>query len=265
MKRYTSKFLKSVAAFYLGFPVTYLIACAVLFDIPLVNCGRILLSPTYFIIALLGIAVGYGLWEMRRWAWYLMFVTNIMVSYQNAVLVHDYGETHHKVLAYIASLLILAAVMHRVSKEVRVPYFLPKIRWWESNPRYRLSVPVRVLQGAHAVDAEILDLSIGGCFIKLRSDLHQDEAVSLDFTVFGMLIRCTGVVVWRTQSTVTHPRGVGVKFTLTDRAQKRTLRQVNQRLAKIASLYRRSRYIMSQEDFLKRLEELESKAARDSA
>jgi hypothetical protein len=72
-------------------------------------------------------------------------------------------------------------------------------------------------------------------------------------------------VVWRTQSTVTHPKGVGIKFRLESKQQRRVLRQITTRLRKIASLYRRSRYLMSQDEFLKRLDELERHGAQDSA
>jgi Tfp pilus assembly protein PilZ len=107
------------------------------------------------------------------------------------------------------------------------------------------------------IDGEILDLSLGGCFVKLRSGLRRDELIQLDFTVFGLMVQVHGAVVWCTQSTVTHPKGVGVKFSLENRAQKRVLRRINQRLKKIASLYKRQRYLLNQDEFMKRLEQLE--------
>ena len=89
----------------------------------------------------------------------------------------------------------------------------------------------------------------------------QGELVEMSFKVFGLAVDCKGTVVWRTQSTVTHPKGVGIKFSLETRPQKRVLRQINGRLRKIASLYRRSRYLMNQDEFLKRLDELERRGA----
>jgi hypothetical protein len=257
----------------MAFPLTYLVSAALLFDIPVASCGKILLSPFFYLLSLLAVLVGYGLWEMRHWSWYWMLVTNILIAYENAVVTHQYAESHHKVLAYIASLLLIAALMNRVSREVRVPYFFPKIRWWESNPRYKLSVSARVGRPSSVkqgevdpvLEGEILDLSMGGCFLKLRTELEQGELVTLNFKVFGMVVECNGNVVWRTRSTVTHPKGVGVKFVVSTRPQKRVLRQINARLRKIAALYRRSRYLMSQEDFIKRLDELEKNGIKDSA
>jgi hypothetical protein len=273
VKDYTSKVLKTVAVVYMAFPLSYLAATAILFDIPAAGIGRILLSAFFYLLSGLAITTGYGLWEMRRWAWYLMLGVNILIAYENANVLHSFGESHHPVLAYIASLLILSGLMHQVSREIRVPYFFPKIRWWESNPRYKLSVPVHVVRPSvgklgepdPAIEGEILDLSMGGCFVKLRSELKQDEMVTLTFRVFGMTVESKGTVVWRTQSTVTHPKGIGIKFSLPTRPQKRVLRQVTGRLRKIATLYRRSRYLMSQEEFMRRLDELEKHGVKDSA
>ena len=273
MKDYTSKLLRIVALAYMAFPLTYILVAAVLFDIPMQNLAGIPLSPFFFFLSIFAVCAGYGFWEMRHWAWYLFLVVNLLMIGENALVVHSYSESHHKVLAFIVSIGLLAALMRRVSREVRVPYFFPRIRWWESNPRYKLSVPVRVARrGASqlgmpdaASDGEILDLSMSGCFVKIRTDLKHHEIVSLVFTVFGLKIECEGAVVWLTQSRVTHPKGIGVKFALTTRTQKRSLKQINGRLRKIASLYRRSRYLMSQDEFMKRLDEIEKRDLQNSA
>ena len=243
---------------YMAFPAVYLLFTALLFDIPINQCVRILLLPSYYLLSLLGMISGFGLWEMRRWAWYLFIITNVLAAYANAVLVSNYGESHNRGLAFLFSLFMVIGLIYRVGREIRVPYFFPKIRWWESNPRYRLVVPTQIKrESGEAIEAEILDLSIGGCFIKLRHDLIQDEALSLDFSIFGQPINALGTVVWRTHSTVTHPKGVGVKFGPLPRIQRRTLRAINQRLKKMTAFYRSSRYLVSPEEFFKRYQEMQ--------
>lgn len=259
VKRYTSRFIKTVALVYMAFPMTYVLFAALLFDIPAKACVSLLLSPFYYLISFIAVVSGYGLWEMRRWGWYVFLLANVMTGYGNAVLLTDYGTTHHKVLAFAFSIIVLLVLVYRVSREVRVPYFLPRIRWWESNPRYRLIVPCRLERsGGEVLEAEILDLSITGCFVKMRSDVDQDEHLDLKFTMFGEPLECRGVVVWRTQSAVTHPRGIGVKFTAVPKAQRRALKAADQRLKKIALLYRSYRYLMNQEEFLRRMSELQT-------
>jgi hypothetical protein len=260
VKQYTSKFLKSVAAFFIVFPIGYIVAVAMLFDIPLEACGKILLSPFYYVVSIFAVSAGYGLWEMRRWSWYLFVISHLLVTYENAWIVLTHAETHHKILAFFISVLVQVGLFYRVAREIRVPYFFPRIRWWESNPRYRLLIPVKLdTKNGKQFDGEILDLSLLGCFIKLRQDLKQDEIVSLKFSVYGYDIHCDGKVVWSALSAVTHPKGMGIKFGLLPKDQKRALRSIGRRLRKISSHYRRNRYWSNPEEFQKKLEEIEHK------
>ncbi len=242
----------------MAYPVTYLVAAALLYDIPASSCLSILLSPGFQLLSLVSVIAGYGLWEMLRWSWYLFLVSLVASAYFAAILALDYGESHHRALAYFLSILGLVALAIRVSRELKVPYFLPSIRWWESNPRYKLSAQANLsrTEGNETVPGEILDLSLGGCFVKLRSNLKLNESVRVDFTLFGQAVQAEGLVVWTTESAVTHPKGVGIKFSSLPKPQRKLLKAMTRRLKQISRLYRRSRYLMSQEEFSARIEEL---------
>lgn len=260
MKHYTSKTLKLIALLHMAYPLTYLLHAAILFDIPAAGCVRILLNLFYYVVSIVAMTAGYGLWEMRRWSWYAFIFATVLTIYQNALVVQDYGESNQKALAFVASCLIVLGMTYRVAREVRVPYFFPKIRWWESNPRYRLTVPARIRrEDGSVIDGQILDLSIAGCFVKLRSDLRIDERVDLDFTVYSQRVEAPGAVVWQGLSAVTHPKGIGVKFSLLPKLQRRALRVIVRRIRVISGFYRRSRYLMNPEDFNRRWIEIESK------
>lgn len=248
----------------MGFPVTYLLATAILFDIPAKQCVSLLLSPWFYLISLAGMIMGYGLWEMRRWVWYVFTGLQFAMLYTNALLVADYGQSHHKVVSYIVSVFLTLALFFRVRREVKVPYFHPTIRWWESDSLYRLSIPVTLKRKDNETEmnGEVLDLSVGGCFVKVRQDFKADEEVQLKLTSFGVTTDCAGHVVWRTRSGVTHPKGIGVKFTAIARPQRRPLRAMVQRVRKINHLYRSSRYLLSHEEFALRMNELKSAKVR---
>lgn len=266
MKLYRSKFFKSVAIFYLGFPLFYLPISALLFDVPAGSLVGVLLWPSYFFISILAITVGYALWQMHRWGWYLFIVTNFLITYLNAIVLNEYGTTHHQILSFLASFFGLSVVTYRVAQEIRVPYFFPKIRWWESNPRYKLSIPVKISpMDAPVIDGDILDISMVGCFIKTKKEIYQDQKVRLQFVIFKLSFECSGVIAWRAKESVTIPKGMGVKFLPLRRPQKRTLRQICRRLKQISDFYRRSRYLLSHEEFCKRLKELESEILQSSS
>jgi len=243
----------------MGFPVVYLFAAAILFDIPVSKCVQMILSPSYYLLSILAVLSGYGLWEVRPWGWYVFLVTNILVVYSNAVMATHYAESHHTVLSFIFSMTLVIGLLFKIGREICVPYFLPKIRWWESNPRYKLSVPAKFKSAKTNAfgEGDILDISLDGCFIKTRTDIPLHEPLSMNFTMFNISVACPGIIVWRTGSTVTHPRGIGIKFAPVPRVQRRSLRMVVRHLGRITSLHR-SRYIMGQEEFARRMDALMS-------
>src|SRR3954464_12019221 len=85
LKRYTSRFFKSVALFYVAFPLAYILIVAVLFDVPMSSCVRILLSPLYYAVAFVAVVAGFGLLEMKRWAWYWFVAADILILYETAL------------------------------------------------------------------------------------------------------------------------------------------------------------------------------------
>lgn len=255
VKEYTSKFLKAIAWVYLLFPFTYITYAALLFNMSFSRCVHIFFTPSYWLLSAFAIVTGYGLKEMHRWSWNAFLVSTLFTAYANALIAIRYSDSNNKFLAFVVSIGMLIIFIFQIGKEIKVPYFMPKIRWWESNPRYRLTVPARVERSQSGFEGEILDLSLGGCFIKSRMDVDQSEHLLIRFTIFGEAVELGGTVVWRSQNTVTHPKGMGIKFDDLNKAQKKVLKAATVHLKKIAHL-QDSKNKISQEDFVTRMEEL---------
>lgn len=257
MKDHTTKFLRFVAYLYLAFPVTYLLYATILFNVSEGRLWKMLFSFSFWVLAGTGIAVGYGFKEMRRWSWYVFLMNSLFVAYANALIAVRYSESNYKLLSFIVSITLLVGMILRVGKEIRVPYFLPKIRWWESHPRYKLSVPVKVERETDGFEGEILDISIGGCFVKTRIDMNQNERILVRFTIFGEPLEIGGTVVWRSHSSVTHPKGVGVKFDVLDHLSKKVMKAACAHLKKISAM-QGSRGRMTEAEFAKKMDGLRS-------
>ena len=255
MKEHTSRFLRVTAYVYLAFPVTYLLYASLLFNLAPARSSRIFFSFSYWALSLTGIAVGYGLKEMTRWGWNIFLLNSLFVAYTNALIAIRYSESNNPFLSFLASIALLVGLIVRLGKEIRVPYFLPKIRWWEINPRYKLVVPVKVERTGSGFEGEILDLSMGGCFIKTRNDLNQNERILSRFEIFGEDLEIGGTVVWRSQSSVTHPKGVGVKFDELSKIQRKILKAATLHLKKISAI-QGARNKLSPEDFNARMSKL---------
>lgn len=264
MKQYASPFLKTVAFAYLAFPVVVFPGLVVLFNISWEQVFQLFISPTFYLLTGWMVVAGFGLWEMRRWSWYIFLIANAWLLYWSASVLVQYSRTDHKAGSFLMVLTAVIVLVARVAGEVRVPYFYPRIRWWETNPRFRLSVPVQIKVGDRTLKGEIMDISRGGCFVRMREELKIDEKIELGFAVFQTPFKCPGIIVWRSKSTVTHPKGCGIKFMAMPRDQRKALRLVEGRLKRISAFYRSSRLLMEPAEFSQRMEELYQKSLRAS-
>lgn len=259
MKQHLSKIYQLLVLFYLGFPVTFLGLVAILYTIPGSDLTKILLQPSYYLLSVLGVVTGWALREAKRWGWYAMRALHLAMLYGSAFLLVHYGQTNHSVAAFFVSALVTWLLDRAISSELRVPHFMPQISWWESNPRYQIRIPVKVIgQRGEQLEGQIMDLSMTGCFIKMRPEIPEQSQVRVECSLFDRQFTASGVVTWQTFGAVTFPRGLGIKFTLLDRGMRRVLRAATLRLRKLAILYRRGRFLMTDEEVHEAIEKLKS-------
>lgn len=255
MKHLKTSFLKITAYLYLGFPFVYALFLLTLLDVPFSRVTNTFFTPSFWLLSALAITTGYGFHEMKRWSWNLFLVSSFLICYSNALVLSRYSASQNKVVVFIVSALLQILLVYLVGKEVRVPYFLPKIRWWESNPRYKTTIAVQFHREAGDFSGEIMDLSAGGCFIKSRSEVNQDEHIVVRFELFGEKLEVGGTVVWRSKSSVTHPKGVGVKFDALTVMQKKIFRAGLQQVKKLNQI-QSARERMSPEEYSRKLNQL---------
>lgn len=254
MKSFVSRTYRVVVLTYAAFPVLYPIFIALAFEISLGSLATILLSFGFWLVSILSGITAYGLWDARRWAWYLFVFLNAMITYFGAILITTYGQTEHRLIALLLQYVIQLALLFRIRSELRVPYYIPRIRWWESNPAYKVAFHCEI-HSPHQdpVKGDILDLTYNGCFVRTMGHFRQDEQVSLKATLFGESLFIPAFVVWRAGEAVTHPKGVGLKFLTPKRGERRTLLAVHKRFSEIYRLFASSRYLYSPSEFNTRL------------
>lgn len=257
MKKYRTKVYQLLAFFYLLFPASYLPGIVFLFDIPIEQGGAILAVPLYWVVSLFSIVVGYGLIQVRRWSWYLLRPVQFLILFLSALIAYRFSQTHYTWISFLVITLLIWLTDRRISRELRVPYFMPQIPWWESDRQFRTQIPSKVVRAAgKTLESEIIDLSLAGCFVKCKHEFYENETVEVHCELFGRQWVCKGIVVWVTFGAVTHPRGVGIKFGAMDRSTRRTLATSALKISKISRLNRRERYWLTAEAYQKKLEQL---------
>ncbi len=164
----------------------------------------------------------YAVYHMKAWSWWLALVAALgLVAFSVGVSLfraRDVGDAWLWTSVFMISLpTVLAALL--LQREIRTPYFNPRIRWWESEPRYAIDAAVR--GGGRA-----LDISRHGMFVQHDSAPKlgtQDEwLIEID----GHEVRLAGAVSWLSPGEAEHPAGFGVRFKEQDDATQRVLDKI---------------------------------------
>ena len=209
-----------------GFPLLYPLAGVVLFELGSKGVLSVVLSPLFYLASLLWVLTGIGLQNLRHWSWYTFGIAQVLATYYNALILVNYSESGFKVYSFIGALALQYFLFRLVAGEMRVPYLFPRIKWWESGiaGMHHLPVDVLRLDGEGEWKGQLLDLSPKGCFIKSPVDFDSGMQVRVRMNHEGKDLLIPGQIVWNAASTVTHPKGVGIRFVETEREVRRKVR-----------------------------------------
>jgi hypothetical protein len=260
-KKYISRTLRMIAYFWISLPVTYLVLARTAMSIHLSDEIKIVLSPWFWIISVIAVVSALGVLRIRWYGWSLFLFSHLTVTYQTALALVHYSHAPHRLFIFLSTVVVQSLMVYVVGREIRVPYFFPKIRWWESDPRYKLSVQTKLIREDESeLEGEIMDLSLGGCFVKTHSYFIPDEVLRLDFTLFEKVVQCSGKVVWRTESTVTHPKGIGIKFETLSKENAQCIKQATRKLKKLARTYSQLTRERNWQEYLAREQRYQAKS-----
>lgn len=211
------------------FPLVYPLFAYVLFELGMKGLLSIVLSPLFYLCSLFWIFSGIGIRKLKKWSWYTFLLGQAILVYLNALNLVENSNSEFKLWSFMFTILIQGYFFSVISKEIRVPYLFPKIHWWESGivgmPHLSVSMTHAQPQSA-SLNGQILDLSLKGCFIKSHHDFKLFEGLQVVIEAFHQRVELKGVVIWNAKSTVTHPKGIGIRFSEMDRKTRKHLKLI---------------------------------------
>ncbi|MEI6093747.1 MAG: PilZ domain-containing protein [bacterium] len=174
--------------------------------------------------------VGYGIWAVKEWGYYLLMGHSIFLFINNVVIY----AVHYTVLPVwvvaVFNLAILGVIITFVRKEVKSPYFNPKVRWWENAARYYYK-DMRILVKEFNTDkllfqAGSFDVSETGVFVATDTDVKPGEKYSFELILLDKSMLFTdGEVVWTNpKEKGQFPKGFGCKFLASNMMFKKRIR-----------------------------------------
>ncbi len=185
------------------------------------NRGTLLI---FTLIPLVGAALIY---LCKRWSYYIYIALMTLPFY------FSFQEYLHKSTPTVAMALALFFVINFIVvgyfllPAVRRLYFDPRLRWWETKPRYKADFQCQIEWDGEQHWVEIKNISEGGVFIQTSTAIPMSQKIKLYFKDQQRVISLSGNIVYRR---ATDPAGYGFKFDKQSAKEPR-LREVIKKLA----------------------------------
>lgn len=110
---------------------------------------------------------GLSLLLVRRWSWLLSIVALVSVFVYSLVLLPSISSKTSIGIVALLMIITVGAMGVVLFSPFRLPYINPRLRWWESDPRYR--VEIRAFVGEAEQEALLSDISRSGALVEWGS------------------------------------------------------------------------------------------------
>ena len=201
-----------ISLYYMVSPVTNLAQILLVTGLPLsgpVNLWSILTVSDWAVLVAFPV-VGWGMFSVRRWGW-IAFVafTVLLIGYNTASFMVNHTYNLGLVITYNVALAAVSSIFFR--KHLRAPYFNPRLRWWNADPRYQTNLEAHLDGVDSGCDAEVLDISRTGIFLGSCADIEVGQTHRVEVHAFGRTVVCRGKVMRKTGPESPNP-GFGIMF-----------------------------------------------------
>jgi hypothetical protein len=173
--------------------------------------------PIAFFYFAIPIIAGLSIYICKRWSFWVYVATIALTCASSWYGYHSRGGAVSLGLLIGVLLLDLIIVFYFFLPAVRAVYFDPRLRWWETNPRYRTNINARWKSPTGEYNGEILNFSVGGLFFKSAQTPQDNSEIEVSFDFEEKSYRLTGLAILHSHQ---KNMGFGMKFHATPKNTK---------------------------------------------
>lgn len=164
------------------------------------------------------IPLAIGLFKVRLWAWYYFILHSLGMLFLSFF---TFQGSFHVSKASLINFLFLIPLGYYISREIRTPYFNPRVRWWEQAKRLKHNIDVML----HDKSFMTYDISLAGAFIITNGEINliQGDMVKCKLQYDNLSIETNAEIVWENAQESTLPIGYGIKFVDLNKTNKKLL------------------------------------------
>jgi hypothetical protein len=174
-------------------------------------------SYLVFFLGLYPVA-GAAVYAVKRWSYFTFIAATVLTFAFNLQAWQQFPEVFPLSELILTYLVNLGFVSYFLIPNVKAAYFDPRLRWWESKPRFHVDIVGRIKGAFGDVPCRIMDISEGGVFLQVHEDFDATvraykellgAAVELQFAYGRRTFHLHGDVVHLGGARI---RGIGVRF-----------------------------------------------------
>ncbi len=211
--------IKIVALGYVLTPLTFVIQYLYFSNLSITDAESFkhLITPYKLSFIIIPPIIAYGIFRVHEWGWYLALAHLIYITGNNTVALFVGSRTPHWAI-YVFTVITFVVLLTFVRKEIRAPYFNPRVRWWETKPRYKITLDVEMSNDRTEITGETYNISEGGMFMVSEDDVNINEHFNVKLSRKEVNpVSCEGNIVWINKDNPNIPSGFGFKFSRLDK------------------------------------------------
>lgn len=153
----------------------------------------------------------------RRWSYYLYMMVMLALAFVSYARFLEKPSTFGIAPILIAYVTNLAIVIFLLRPRVRNIYFDPRMRWWESAPRYAIDVICEYGKDKISGSGVVRNISKTGLYLSTESQPEDNAIINVKFQYEDNPIELLGQVIHHGYG---DQKGVGLKFLLNPKSRR---------------------------------------------
>lgn len=184
-------------------PIIYLVVASFFYNLSVTDTAREVLSLASdlrkFEIFALPPILGILILVTRRLGYVVVIVGSVYLMVRSVLEFMATNQTDPVFPVVITNLLCAFVLVYFMRSKTREVYFNPRVRWWETDPRYVVNLPAAITRiGANPDKAKIENIAAGGAGIRTTMmGFLPDEVIDITFEQGETKYTLKSKIVWQ--------------------------------------------------------------------
>lgn len=171
---------------------------------------------------------GIAVYCVKKWSYPVFLTCMLWITTRMFITFSSHWSFWEITFSLFVPMVInILYVSYVLLPNMRAAYINPRLRWWETKPRYFFSTNIEIFFNDKTILGQISNISEGGLYCVIPTSIEPNSLVKVKFTILGSEIKAQAKIVYRKPDEVSH----GVQFFNIPRAQKKRLKKIMARLA----------------------------------